>query len=381
MSFDYFSNKKVALVHDWLNGMRGGEKCLEVLCEMFPHADLYTLLYEKQKVSPVIAQMNIFTSFIEQLPYGVEKYRNYLPFFPTAIERFELSKYDLIVSSSHCVAKGVPHDHTPFHLSYIHAPMRYMWNSFDTYFGKKSHTSLPVKVAARALRPYLQHWDQQSTDRVHEIVCNSKNIQQQIATAYQRKASVIYPPVDTSRFFPTHIKKNYYLIVSAFAPNKRIDLAIEAFNRLQLPLKIVGSGQDEAYCRSIAGATIEFLGTLEQDPLPQLYQEAQAFVFPGEDDLGITPLEAQASGTPVIAYAKGGALETVTKDTGIFFFEQTIDALCEAVMQIENGSQKISVQKCVEQAQTFNRERYRQEMQEVIFNGYQRWQQSKIRES
>ncbi|MBF0289028.1 MAG: glycosyltransferase [SAR324 cluster bacterium] len=373
MPDDILQNKKVALVHDWLNGMRGGEKCLEVFCEIFPDADLYTLLYEEGTLSATIEEMSIIPSFIQKLPYSFKRYRHYLPLFPIAIERFNLNDYDLILSSSHCVAKGVRHHGKPYHISYIHAPMRYMWGLFDTYFGPQK-TNLAVRTIAKAIRPYLQQWDLKSSNRVHTFLCNSKNIQNRILEIYHRDSTVIHPPVDLSSFPAGNGKKNFYLMVGAFAPNKRVDLAIKVFNNLKHPLKIVGSGQDEAYCRSIADSNIEFLGNVDDRTISQLYQEAKAFIFPGEDDFGITPLEAQASGTPVIAFAKGGALETVTEETGIFFNEQTVESLETAVVQFEDQKKIFSTEKCVQQARRFSRERFKQEIIKALEQGYQQWQ-------
>ncbi|MBF0276769.1 MAG: glycosyltransferase [SAR324 cluster bacterium] len=365
-----FERKKIALVHDWLNGMRGGEKCLEVFCEIFPKADLYTLFHEPGKVSSTIESMRIIPSFVQRLPFVFKKYRHYLPLFPTAIEQFNLSNYDLILSSSHCVAKGIRHNGKPYHVSYIHTPMRYMWGLFDTYFGK-GRTSWGLRTAAKTMRPYLQNWDFHSSDRVHHFICNSYNVQQRILKIYNRKSEVIHPPVDLSRFHAGTGKKNYYLMIGAFAPNKRVDLAIEAFNILKIPLKIVGSGQDEAYCKRIAQAHIEFLGNVDDERIAQLYQEAKAFVFPGEDDFGITPLEAQACGTPVIAFGKGGALETVTEETGIFFHEPTVTALQNAVEQMETGKHQISSEACVDHARKFGRDRYKQQILNSLEAGYQ----------
>lgn len=356
------SFKKVALVHDWLNGMRGGEKCLEVFCELFPQADLYTLLYQPGKLSPLIEKHPIHTSFIQKLPFSQTHYRHYLPLFPYAIEQFDLRGYDLILSSSHCVAKGVRSDSHAIHVSYVHAPMRYMWGLFDDYFAPDI-VSPWTRWGALAMRPYLQRWDRASAHRVDHFLCNSQNIQKQIELIYQRSATVIHPPVDLSRYRPrSESKKDFYLAVGAFAPNKRMDLAIEAFNELGLPLKIVGTGQNEEKCRALAKGNIEFLGSVSDDVLASLYPQARAFVFPGEDDFGITPLEAQACGTPVIAYAKGGALETVTSETGIFFHHPTVEALKEAVTQIESGTILLLKEACIANAHRFGKERFRDEI-------------------
>ncbi len=364
---------KVALVHDWLNGMRGGEKCLEVLCELFPDADLYTLIHEKGKLSKVIESMKISTSFIQHMPFGLKKYRHYLPLFPLAIEQFKLNGYDLIVSSSHCVAKGVKHDDSVYHISYVHSPMRYVWDQFDTYF-RQPRTSMLVRIGAEATRSYLQHWDSKTSKRVDTFICNSQNIRRKIRDYYNRESQVVHPPVDLSFFRPGKAKESYYLMVGAFAPNKRVDLAVKAFNQLKLPLKIAGRGQDEAYCRSIAEENIEFHGTLSNKKLLELYQQARALVFPGEDDFGITPLEAQACNTPVIAYASGGALETVTNQTGIFFSENKVEALCEAVQEMEWRWKNFSPETFSNQTKLFQRENYKEKMAAAIQNGFKEWQ-------
>ena len=365
---------KVALVHDWLTGMRGGEKCLEVLCELFPDADLYTLLHQKGKLSQNIESRSIRTSFVQHLPFGLKKYRHYLPLFPLAIEQFDLSAYDLIVSSSHCVAKGVRSNNSTYHISYVHTPMRYVWDQFNTYF-RQPRTSWPVRIGAELMRPYLQRWDRNTAKRVDTFLCNSNNIRKKILEYYGRESQVIYPPVDLSQFKPGDTKADYYLMVGAFAPNKRVDLAVHAFNKLKLPLKISGSGQDEEYCRSIAGETIEFLGTLSNEKLLELYQQARALVFPGEDDFGITPLEAQACGTPVIAFAAGGVLETVTDQTGLFFKEQNVEALVKAVEIMERKWEVFVPEKFQEQLSRFGRGHFKEQMAHAIEFGYRQWKE------
>ena len=373
MTIASLEGSKVALVHDWLNGMRGGEKCLEVLCELFPDADVYTLIHEKGKLSNIIESMKISTSFIQHMPFGLKKYRHYLPLFPLAIEQFNLNGYDLIVSSSHCVAKGVKHDDSVYHISYVHSPMRYVWDQFDTYF-RQPRTSMLVRIGAEATRSYLQRWDSKTSKRVDTFICNSQNIRRKIRDYYNRESQVIHPPVDLSFFRPGGAKDSFYLMVGAFAPNKRVDLAVKAFNQLKLPLKIAGRGQDEAYCRSIAEENIEFHGTLSNKKLLELYQQARALVFPGEDDFGITPLEAQACNTPVIAYASGGALETVTDQTGIFFSEQKEESLCEAVQEMERSWKKFSPETFSNQTKLFRRENYKEQMAAAIQNGFKEWQ-------
>jgi len=366
------SECKVALVHDWLNGMRGGEKCLEVICELFPMADLFTLIHEKGELSNVIESMQIKTSFIQKLPFALKKYRYFLPLFPFAIEQFDFSEYDLIISSSHCVAKGIKKDDSVYHISYVHAPMRYVWDQFETYF-KQPRVSWYTRVGADLIRPYLQSWDRKSSHGVNTFLCNSQNVRKKIHNYYQRESQVIYPPVNLSCFKPGTKKEDFYLIVGALAPNKRVDLAIESFNRLKLPLKISGSGQDEEYCKSIAKGNIDFLGELSNKQLLNLYQRARALVFPGEDDFGITPLEAQACNTPVIAFGKGGALETVSNRTGVFFEEQNVDSLSEAVEKMENNWKNFSAQSFEQQISRFGRDLFKDQISNAIEHGYFKW--------
>ena len=371
---------KVALVHDWLTGMRGGEKCLEVLCEIFPNADIYTLICNPEKISDTIRKHKIHTSYIQKLPFKFEKYRYYLPLFPHAIESFDLHQYELVVSSSHCVAKGVlTSQKQTCHVSYVHAPMRYMWNLFDQYFHSSNSNQL-VSYTAQLIRPYLQYWDIKSCKNINKIICNSQNIQKQIQEIYHRESTVIYPPIDLNQFSTAKSlenRKDYYLMVGAFAPNKNVDLAIQAFNELNLPLKIIGSGQTENYCRSIAKENIEFLGNTDNQTIAKLYQEARAFVFPGEDDFGMTPLEAHASGIPVIAYAKGGALETVTNQTGIFFHDSTVQSLSFAIKEMEKKWRQFEPHICVARSQQFSRENYKNNIKNIIQSTYLEWIQHK----
>ena len=352
--------------------MRGGEKCLEVICELFPKADLYTLIHEKGKLSNVIESMQIKTSFIQKLPLAIKKYRYFLPIFPLAIEQFDFSKYDVIISSSHCVAKGIKKDDSVYHISYVHAPMRYVWDQFEVYF-KQPRTSFVTRLGAELIRPYLQRWDRKTSRSVDTFLCNSQNVRQKIQNYYQRESQVIYPPVDLSCFKPGTIKESFYLIVGALAPNKRVDLAIEVFNKLNLPLKISGSGQDENYCRAIAGENIEFLGVISNKQLLELYQKARALVFPGEDDFGITPLESQACNTPVIAFEKGGALETVSSQTGIFFKEHNFDSLYEAVNKMENSWKSFSPESFKKQICSFGRDNFKEQIANAIELGYFNW--------
>ena len=345
---------KIAIVHDWLTGMRGGEKCLEVFCKLFPSADLFTLLHIPGSVSPVIESHPIHTSFIQRFPFVDKNYRHYLPLMPFAIERFDFTGYDLILSSSHCVAKSIKPQPESLHICYCHTPMRYIWDQFDQYFGRSQSGLIPSTIM-KLLRPWLQNWDVRTSHRVDYFIANSRHVQSRIRKYYGLESTVIHPPVDTDYFQSVDTERSdYFLIVSAFAPYKRLDLAIEAFNKLGYPLVIVGEGQYADVLKKIAGPNIRFEGWLENSAIRVHYARCRAFVFCGEEDFGISLLEAQAMGCPVIALGKGGALETVIPNkntwkpdtgipenktldpTGIFFYDQTPEALIGAIQHFES---------------------------------------------
>ena len=354
---------RVALIHDWLTGMRGGEYVLEAMAELFPRAELFTLLYVPGKIAPTLTTLKRHTSLIQKMPGAERRYRSLLPLMPRLIERFDLTGFDLILSSSHCVAKGIIKPPGSVHVSYVHAPMRYMWDRFDDYFSP-GKASLPVRAAALMVRKRLQNWDRSVSgqDRVDMMIANSRFIADQIRIAYHRDAHVVYPFADLKRFeIPRKAGRNY-LMVGAFAPYKRVDLAISAFNKMKLPLLIVGSGQDEEKLKKKAGPTIDFLGALSNATIADLYSKCRALVFPGLEDFGITPLEAMAAGAPVIAYGAGGALETVTEKTGVFFKEQTEESLTEAVMRVESGQASFSEQDCRARAAEFSKQRFQREL-------------------
>jgi len=357
---------KIALIHDWLNGMRGGEKVLEVLTELFPEAHIYTLLYEPAKISPVIKKLQIHTSFIQHLPFHRRYYRWYLPLFPFAVSRFKLSDYDLVISTSHCVAKGARVPNGIVHICFCFTPMRYVWDFSKEYFRNKV-----IAFLIRPILAYLKHWDRKTAVRPDYFFSISQNVASRIKKYYNRKAGIIYPPVDTDYFVPQDIDGNFYLIVSALVPYKRIDIAVEAFNRLGLPLRIIGAGTEWASLRRRAGANIEFLGWQPNNILRDSYARCRAFIFPGIEDFGITVLEAQSSGRPVIAYAEGGAIETVKdSETGVFFYKQDSESLVKAVRHFEQISSGFNKEKIRQNALLFSRNRFKQELRNEIQRVY-----------
>lgn len=353
---------KVALVHDWLVSYRGGERVLEALCELYPQAPIYTLFYKKGTVGRTIEDHPIHVSFLNSLPRATKYYRYLLPLFPMAIERFDLSGYDLVISTSHCVAKGVIVPQHSLHVCYCFTPMRYIWDRSRDYFrGWKESLLLPFLH-------YLRLWDVASSARVDHFIGISQYIRRRIQKYYRREASVIYPPVNVHSFRPSAGDLgDYYLTVAAFAPYKRLDLAIEACHRLGRKLLVVGGGQEAKNLKAMPGNHVTFLGHLSDEALAEVYAGAKAFLFPAEEDFGIAPVEAMACGRPVIAFARGGAAETVIENiTGIFFHEQTVESLCEAILYFEKTSSRFSSHTCRERAEQFHKQRFLDEFKLCI---------------
>jgi glycosyltransferase involved in cell wall biosynthesis len=354
---------KVALVHDWLTGMRGGEKCLEVFCELFPQAHLYTLLYVKGTVSKTIENMDIRTSSLQNMPMAATKYRFYLPLFPSIVDRWDTSKeeYDLVLSSCHCVAKGIRF-RAKRKVCYCFTPMRYLWCQTENYYaGDWKQTALKL------VRGSLKKWDLKSNKQVDEFIGISDHVSKRIRDFYGRNAATIYPPVDTDFYqLGSEAKReDFYLMVGALEPYKRVDLAIEAFAQLKRPLKIVGKGTMLQKLKETCPPNIEFLGWRSDEEIRSLYQRAQALIFPGEEDFGIVPLEAQACGCPVIAYGVGGVCETVVDGrTGVLFKDSSVESLVDAIKRFE--TKVLDQGHARQQAEKFNRERFRSEIQKYL---------------
>lgn len=356
---------RVALVHDWLNGMRGGEKVFEVLCEIFPRADVYTLFYEPQKVSPLIRAMNIIESPVARaIPATRRHYRYLLPLLPSIVEGFPIKNYDLVVSTSHCVAKGVqPQPATTPHICYCFTPMRYVWEKYDDYF---ANSVRPAALLMPLFRKWLQEWDIQSAHRVSHFLTSSNYVRERIRSHYMREAIVIPAPVECARFHDIERSPgDFFLVVSALEPYKRVDIAIEAFRQLGLPLKVAGMGTQLNRLKKSAPPNVEFLGWVSDRDLAGLYSTARAVVFPTDEDFGIVPLEAAASGCPVIAYGVGGALETIRDGvTGILFPTQSAECLAEAVRGFDAALFDEHVLR--EHAAQFDRPVFKQRLAEAV---------------
>ncbi len=364
---DINNSNRVAIVHDWLTGMRGGEKILEVYCELFPNATIFTLLHNKGSMSSIIEKMKIKTSFIQHLPKKETKYRNYLPLMPHAIESFNFSGYDLILSISSAVVKGVIPKNNATHICCCLSPMRYLWDQYEEYFGK-GRAGFLTRTVFSVIAPYLRRWDVYSSKRVHYFISISKTVQERISRIYNRHSDIIYPPVNTELFTVSEKNEGYYLMVSALVPYKQVDLAIEAFNRTGEKLLIAGTGPDKEKLQKLANKNIEFLGWQSDENLTKLYAGCRALIFPGVEDFGIVPLEAMASGKPVVALGAGGALETVVANgdslTGVFFYEQTPDSLNEAVKKISKiNFDPYSIRK---HAEKFDRMKFKQQIAQYI---------------
>ncbi len=361
---EIFFNKRVALVHDWLVTMRGGEKVFEILCELFPNADVFTLVHKKGTTTPSIERMNIKTSILQHLPLGKEKYQYYLPAFPLIIKQFDLSEYDLVISSSHAVAKAVRTNPDALHICYCYTPMRYIWDQYEDYFGVEK-ASLITRSIMKICVNYLRNWDKKSAQNVHHFVSISKNVQERIHRIYERNSTVIYPPVDVNTFEISTRNDGYYLIVSALVPYKRVDLAVAAFNKNGKRLIVIGNGTELQRLQSIAKKNVEFLGWRNDNELRTYYSGCTALIFPGEEDFGIVPVEAMACGKPVIAYAKGGALETVVDGfTGIHFHQQTIENLTQAINKSETIA--FDAAKIRKHAEQFDRKIFTQRVEQFI---------------
>ncbi len=393
---------KTALVHDWLIHMRGGEKVLDALAELYPEATLYTLFFDRKRISPNLARLKIKASFLQYFPGIKFYYRWLLPILPWAIRSMKVEDADLVISSSHCVAKGIRVPEKAYHVCYCHSPMRYLWGFQDVYFNRYL---APVRLLINAVFHFLKKWDLKTNERVDLFVANSEYIQKRIQTVYQRDSVVVHPPLETGFFRPSPViaraiedrpkqspearddglrdpsqplrmsgtnkadPAHFFLAVSHFVPYKRLDLVIEAFNGLERRLVVIGSGPlASQYQKLRKNDQISFLGGVSDEVLRQTYSEARALVFPTEEDFGIVPLEAQACGAPVIAFRKGGALETVK--SGVFFDEQTPEAIREAVLRFEG--QKFDRGEVSGKVQGFGRKHFLENMKKAIKTHYVR---------
>jgi glycosyltransferase involved in cell wall biosynthesis len=356
---------KTALVHDWLVGWGGAEKCLEAILDLYP-SPIYALLKSEEWVrgTPFCRRV-VHTSFLQRWPKAVTAYRNYLPLFPLAVEQFDLREFEVVLSSSHAVAKGVLTGPHQLHICYCYTPMRYAWDLYHQYL--QGMGKVRRACAAWTLH-YLRNWDAASARRVDHFVAISHYIARRIRKTYGRSSTVIYPPVATHRFAVSRAKENYYLALSRCVPYKRMDLILEAFRRLpDRTLFMIGDGPDWMRLKKNAPPNVRLLGRQSDEAVCEHLSRARAFVFAAEEDFGIAPVEAQAAGTPVIAFGQGGALETVADGkTGVFFEKQSVDSLVEAIQRFERLEGAFHPQAIREHAEQFSEERFKKEFRAFV---------------
>jgi glycosyltransferase involved in cell wall biosynthesis len=379
---------KVALIHDWLNGMRGGEKVLEALCELFPDAVIFTLFYQKDKVSPTISSHKVKTSYLNKIPGMKKSYRNLLPLYPKAMEAFKFDEFDLCISISHSVAKGIRPGPNSLHICICLTPMRYIWDRFDDYFNEGESSQIK-RYLARMLCMNLRRWDVQSSSRVDLFISISEFVKRRIQKFYERPSMVIYPFADTDFYTPSNLMaresnvSDYFLAVSALVPYKRIQDISEAFKGRNEKVIIVGDGPEKRKLLKTAPPNVEFVGWTSNERLRELYRNCRGLIFPGVEDFGIVPVEAQACGKPVIALAEGGALETVTgsiigidrpafqRPTGLFFKKTGPQNIAEAIDCFKTMSFNGEVIRA--NALRFSREAFIKSMSEYVTESYDRF--------
>ena len=358
-------NIKVAIVHDWLVTYGGAERVVETFLEIFPEADMYTLVYDEKKMGKIFPKEKVKTSFIQKFPKSTKIYTKLLPLMPYAFEEFDLNSYDLVISSSTCCAKGVITNPSTLHISYINSPMRYAW---DLYHDFKKRSGKITRLFMSIFRKNLRVWDIVSSQRIDKIIADSHNIAKRIRKYWNLDSEVIYPPVEVERLEPNYKEpEEFYVSFSRFVPYKRIDLAIEACIKLDRKLVIIGDGEERKKLEKLAdnNKNIIFTGRISDEEVKSYLQRCKALIFCAEEDFGIIPLECQACGRPVIAFGKGGALETIlNKETGIFFKKQEVESLIESILEFEKL--KFDTEIIYNHAQKFSKERFKKEILNLI---------------
>ena len=357
---------RIALVHDHFAQEGGGEKVFKALTEMYPQAPIYTLLYNPEYINRHFPQRQIYGTVIQKLPFGVSKYQWYMPLMPTAIESLNLEDYEVVISSASSFAKGVIVRPDAAHFCYCHTPTRYLWHYSHQYLAELRLPRFLKQIVGWQVS-HIRQWDKMATERVDHFIANSQTTQERIRKYYGRESAVIYPPVEVNKFNISQNIGNYFLAGGRFIPHKRLDLAIQAFNKLNIPLKIFGDGPDWKRLQKMARANVQFLGKITEEEKANLMSRCLAFIHPQEEDFGITAVEVLASGRPVIAYGRGGALETIRENvSGIFFHQQTWEELAGAVLRFLYHNYNFNPQVIKQSAERFNTNRFKQEIQDYI---------------
>ncbi|KKP39440.1 MAG: glycosyl transferase group 1 [Candidatus Peregrinibacteria bacterium GW2011_GWF2_33_10] len=351
---------KVALVHDFLNRLGGAERVLQTLSEIFPSAPIYTLLYDETKVGKVFPQKKIRFSSIQKFPnFFKNRIKYFLPFLTTEVEKWDFSEYDLVISSSSAFAHGIVTNLKTKHIVYSHSPMRSLWDWHSEYLVEQKKNFI-TNIGIKYITNKLRIWDFYASKRAEIYIANSKNVQERIKKYYHRDSQIIYPPIDLQRFKPQKEHENYFLIVSTLTPYKNIELAINLFNKIGRKLVIIGDGPQKTYLESISASNIEFLGFKPDEIVAEYLQNCRAFIFPGEEDFGISPVEAMACGKPVLAYAKGGLLETVISNkTGEFFGHNTLESIEDGLSRLMLNENNYDYQKIAKHAEQFSKEKFK----------------------
>ena len=365
---------KKALIHDWFSTYAGAEKCVESFTDIWDDFGIYSLIdfLSDADRDKILKGKRAHTSFIQKLPFAKDKYRNYLPLFPLAIEQFDLSGYDVVRSSSHAVAKGVLTHSNQLHIAYVHTPIRYAWDLYHQYLRESGLDRGLKGVLAKYFLHKIRLWDASTANRVDHYVANSRYIARRIKKTYGKPSDVIYPPVDVDKFTLREAKEEFYLTASRMVPYKKIDLIVEAFSHTDKKLLVIGDGPDMAKIKSKAGKNVELLGFASDETMADLMRRAKAFVFAAEEDFGITPLEAQACGTPVICFGRGGARETVRDgESGLYFMEQNTKELLAAVAKFEQNYDKFEPAKIRENSLKFSRARFESEIKSYVEKKYE----------
>jgi glycosyltransferase involved in cell wall biosynthesis len=368
MSFDP-SQRRIALAHHWMVGMRGGEKVLAQIGQVVPRAPIYTLVAQPEKLSPALREHPLRTSWMQSLPGGAKHYKKLLPLFPRAVASLRVDRpVDLILSSDASVIKGLSYPEGTPHVCYCHSPPRYLWDLQEDYMKSAEAGGALGRAVFNRVVPYVREFDRKAAQRVTHFIANSSFVRERIRTCYGRESVVIHPPVHLDEFeIATQPPKDFYLVVSQLVPYKRIELAVTAFNRMRKKLVIIGEGSERARLEEMAGKTVTFLGSQRLPVLRDHFRRCRALIFPGIEDFGITPLEAQASGRPVIAFRAGGVLETIGENsTGLFFDEPTVDSLVDAVEKFEAGKKDFDPADCRKNAERFSAERFRQQLRDFL---------------